>query len=172
MLLCFTLFLNSFLRLIKLNPTEWFSSLNSCIQARLDFENSVFFSLKTNQKCVGDHCLLQEKKSLRSYLHPFLFQESSQGALNLTNISWALWGVGVEGAFEAGLNGGPLALINLKSFCIFSWLHTLGAVLLITPLQGKQCSWRACVSFYQTRAVGRGCLSQQHWSENSSMAII
>lgn len=110
MLLLFTLFLNSFLRLIKLNPTEWFSSLNSCIQAWLDFENSVFFSLKTNQKCVGGHCLLQKKKSLRSYLHPFLFQESLQGALSLTNISWAFWGVGVGVPLKQDWMVGPWLL--------------------------------------------------------------
>lgn len=49
-----------------------------------------------------------------------------------TREHWALLTLaellGWVGYFWSRLNGGPLALIRLKSFCIFCWLHTQGAV--------------------------------------------
>lgn len=79
--------------------------------------------------------------------------------LSLANISWA--------SFESGFNGGPLALTSVSPSCIF-----LRGYVLIIPLQGKEYLWRAYVLFYQTRTVCNSRLTQQHCSENSSIAII
>lgn len=58
----------------------------------------------------------EKKKSLRSSLHPFLFQESSQGALSLTNISWALCGVGVGGCLWSRIEWWALGSYQFEVF--------------------------------------------------------
>lgn len=171
MLLLFTLFLNSFLRLIKLNPTEWFSSLNSCIQAWLDFENSVFYFPWKLIRNVLEVIVCCRKKSLRSYLHPFLFQESLQGALSLTNISWAFWGWG-WGCLWSRIEWWALGSYQLRIFLhLLLTTHPRGCFIHHSVAR-KAVLLKSLCFLYQTRAVGRGCLSQQRWSENSSMAII
>lgn len=94
-----------------LNSFVWFFPWIALFPAWSDFEN--IFALKTNQKCVGDHCWLPESKA---HMLVHCCQEFSQGVLSLASLRWVPGG----DAFKSGFHGGLVALINLKS-CIILW---------------------------------------------------
>ena len=115
--------------------------------------SKIFFSLKSNQKYVGDHC--RQRKSLR-LLSPFLCGESSHsGELCLANINWD------SGRMPLSQDSmvGPWFL-SVWSLCIFCCLKAAWAISLVPLLQGKESPWRAYAPFSQTRTLCGRCLTQ------------